>query len=71
MLFRSRVGSPAHLAVWTSEHVGVQSEAAGLSSWSTDARSGTPLLPDLSPDATLPQCRQTVRAGQIIFDTFD
>ncbi|SDC17246.1 hypothetical protein SAMN05216410_1322 [Sanguibacter gelidistatuariae] len=66
-----RLGSPAHLAVWTSEHVGVQSEAAGLSSWSTDARSGTPLLPDLSPDAALPQCRQTVRAGQVIFDTFD
>lgn len=66
-----RLGSPAHLAVWTSEHVGVQSEAAGLSSWSTDARSGTPLLPDLSPDATLPQCRQTVRSGHVIFDTFD
>lgn len=66
-----RVGSPAHLAVWTSEHVGVQSEAAGLSSWSTDARSGTPLLPDLSPGAALPQCRQTVRSGHVIFDTFD
>ncbi len=66
-----RVGSPAHLAVWTSEHVGVQSEAAGLSSWSTDARSGTPLLPDLSLEAALPTCRQTVRSGQVIFDTFD
>lgn len=66
-----RVGSPAHLAVWSSEHVGVQSEAAGLSSWSTDARSGTPLLPDLSPEADLPTCRQTVRGGRVIFDTFD
>lgn len=66
-----RVGSPAHLAVWRSEHVGVQSEAPGLSTWSTDARSGIPLLPDLSDPGSAPECVQTVRAGVAIFDTLD
>lgn len=66
-----RVGSPAHLAVWRAEHVGVQSEASGLSSWSTDARSGTPLLPDLSPDAAEPRCLHTMRAGVPLFDVLD
>lgn len=63
-----RVGAPAHLAVWRSEQVGVQSEAAGLSSWSTDARSGTPLLPDLTDPASAPTCLMTLRAGRPIYD---
>ncbi|MBI9116155.1 amidohydrolase family protein [Sanguibacter suaedae] len=63
-----RVGAPAHLAVWRAEHVGVQSEAAGLSTWSTDARSGTPLLPDLRADAPLPECLHTLRAGVVLHD---
>lgn len=66
-----RVGSPAHLAVWRAEHLGVQSEAAGLSSWSTDARSGTPLLPDLSEGAEPPTCLHTMRDGVPIFDELD
>ena len=66
-----RVGSPAHLAVWRSEHLGVQSEATGLSSWSTDARSGTPLLPDLGEDAAPPRCLHTMRDGVPLFDLFD
>lgn len=66
-----RIGAPAHLAVWRAEHVAVQGGAGTVSSWSTDARSGTPLLPDLSPGAPRPTCLQTVRAGIPIFDTFD
>ncbi|MEP7765990.1 amidohydrolase family protein [Sanguibacter sp. 25GB23B1] len=66
-----RVGSPAHLAVWRAEHLGVQSEAPGLSSWSTDARAGTPLLPDLSDGAGAPQCLHTMRDGVPIFDLLD
>ncbi|MEK8229004.1 amidohydrolase family protein [Oerskovia sp. M15] len=37
-----RVGSPAHLAVWRAEHLAVQGTGTSVSSWSTDARSGTP-----------------------------
>ena len=66
-----RVGSPAHLAVWRAEHLGVQSEASGLSSWSTDARAGTPLLPDLGEDAVPPRCLHTMRDGVPLFDLFD
>ena len=66
-----RVGSPAHLAVWRAEHLGVQSEASGLSTWSTDARAGTPLLPDLSEDAAPPRCLHTLRDGEPIFDLLD
>ena len=63
-----RVGAPAHLAVWRAEQVTVQSEASGLSSWSTDARSGTPLLPDLTDPETYPECVMTLRAGRPVYD---
>ena len=53
-----RIGAPAHLAVWHSEHLAVQGPVPGggpdagrRSTWSTDARAGTPLLPDLGADA--------------------
>ncbi len=65
-----RVGAPAHLAVWRAQSYGVRSSGRGLSSWSAEARSGQPVLPDLSPDAPAPQCLQTVRAGVPIYDTF-
>ena len=63
-----RVGAPAHLAVWRAEQVTVQSEASGLSSWSTDARSGTPLLPDLTDPEAYPECVMTLRAGRPVYD---
>lgn len=63
-----RVGAPAHLAVWRAEQLVVQGASGEVSAWSTDARSGTPLLPDLSPDAAAPECLRTVRAGVTIFD---
>ncbi|OLT49505.1 amidohydrolase [Cellulosimicrobium sp. CUA-896] len=67
-----RVGAPAHLAVWEAEHLAVQGPLGRTaSSWSTDARAGTPLLPELGGDAPRPTCRQTVRDGIVLFDTFD
>ena len=61
-----RVGAPAHLAVWRAEHLVVQ--ASRTSSWSADARAGSPLLPDLGPDEPAPQCLRTVRAGVVLHD---
>ncbi|MFC8798395.1 amidohydrolase [Promicromonospora sp. NPDC057138] len=65
-----RVGAPAHLAVWRAERLGVQAAPGRLSSWSEEARAGTPLLPDLSPDAPEPECLHTLRDGTILHDTF-
>lgn len=65
-----RVGAPAHLAVWRAEHLGVQAAPGRLSSWSEEARAGTPLLPDLSPEAVEPECLHTMRDGVILHDTF-
>ncbi len=64
-----RVGAPAHLAVWRAEHLAVQGAGGRVSAWSTDARAGTPLLPDLGPDAPTPRCVRTVRAGVVLHDT--
>jgi len=66
-----RVGSSAHLAVWRAEHLVVQGASGEVSAWSTDARAGTPLLPDLSHDAPAPVCVRTVRDGVTIFDALD
>ncbi|GGM28204.1 amidohydrolase [Promicromonospora citrea] len=65
-----RVGAPAHLAVWRTERLGVQAAPGRLASWSEEARAGTPLLPDLSPDAPEPECLHTLRDGVVIHDTF-
>lgn len=66
-----RVGAPAHLAVWQGEHLVVQGALGRqTSSWSTDARAGQPLLPELGPDVPRPRCLQTVRAGVPLYDTF-
>lgn len=65
-----RVGSPAHLAVWRAENLTVQAAEGQFSSWSTDARAGIPLLPDLGPDAPAPVCLRTVRGGVVLHDTF-
>ncbi|KQS97245.1 amidohydrolase [Cellulomonas sp. Leaf395] len=63
-----RVGAPAHLAVWRAEHLTVQAAEGRFSSWSTDARAGIPLLPDLAPDAPDPVCLRTVRGGVVLHD---
>jgi predicted amidohydrolase YtcJ len=66
-----RVGAPAHLAVWRAEHLAVQGSGGRGSGWSTDARAGTPLLPDLDPQAVPPRCVRTVRDGVVLHDEFD
>jgi predicted amidohydrolase YtcJ len=63
-----RLGAPAHLAVWRADHLVVQGGAGRVSSWSTDARAGTPLLPELGPDAAPPVCLRTLRDGVVIHD---
>lgn len=65
-----RVGAPAHLAVWRADTLVVQVPEGTLPTWSTDARAGTPLLPDLSDPESRPECLRTVRDGVVIFDTF-
>lgn len=64
-----RVGSPAHLAVWRSEHLTVQAGRGQLTAWSAEARAGQPLLPDLSADVPPPVCLRTVRGGTVLHDT--
>lgn len=66
-----RVGAPAHLAVWRAEHLTVEPGQGRLSTWSPEARAGTPLLPDLAPDAPAPVCLRTVRGGVTIHDALD
>nr|WP_194719792.1 amidohydrolase family protein [Cellulosimicrobium arenosum] len=64
-----RVGAPAHLAVWQAEHLVVQGALGRTtSSWSTDARAGQPLLPELGTDVARPVCVQSVRAGVVLHD---
>src|SRR5690606_3832519 len=40
-----RLGAPASLAIWRVESLAVQAPDARVAAWSTDPRSGTPLLP--------------------------
>lgn len=63
-----RLGAPAHLAVWRAEHLVVQAGDGRVSAWSTDARAGTPLLPELGPDITPPVCLRTLRDGVVVHD---
>ncbi|MEX5271319.1 amidohydrolase [Kocuria sabuli] len=59
-------GTPATFAVWDVESLMVQQAEGTGSSWSTDPRARTPLLPAL--DGTeLPVCRQTVLDGVELF----
>lgn len=63
-----RVGSPAHLAFWDAPRLAVQGPERMFSSWSTDARAGIALLPDLAPDSVAPRCVRTMRAGVVLHD---
>ncbi|GHG14775.1 amidohydrolase [Streptomyces zaomyceticus] len=60
-------GAPADYAVWRTEELVVQAPDDRVARWSTDPRSGTPGLPDLSPGADLPVCLRTVVHGQSVF----
>lgn len=58
-------GSEATFAIWAASELAVQTPDARVSSWSTDARAGTPMLPVL--EDSLPTCLGTVRRGRTIF----
>ncbi|WP_432505031.1 amidohydrolase [Kineococcus arenarius] len=63
-----RPGAPATYAVWEAGDLLVQAPDRRLSGWSTDARSGTPGLPDLTPGAGAPRCLRTVVDGAVVHD---
>ncbi|ATL26184.1 amidohydrolase [Streptomyces formicae] len=60
-------GAPADYAVWRTADLVVQAPDDRVARWSTDPRSGTPGLPDLSPGAELPACLRTVVGGRPVF----
>jgi predicted amidohydrolase YtcJ len=60
-------GAPADYAVWRTDELVVQAPDDRVARWSTDPRSGTPGLPDLSPGTDLPVCLRTVVAGRTVF----
>ncbi|MET7620886.1 amidohydrolase [Streptomyces sp. NPDC005408] len=61
-------GAPADYALWRTEELVVQAPDDRVARWSTDPRSGTPGLPDLTPGAELPVCLRTVVFGQTVFE---
>ena len=61
-------GAPADYAVWRTGELVVQAPDERVARWSTDPRSGTPGLPDLSPNAPLPECLRTVVGGRVLHD---
>ncbi|UUU20626.1 amidohydrolase [Streptomyces sp. DSM 40750] len=60
-------GAPADYAVWRTGELVVQAPDDRVARWSTDPRSGTPGLPDLSPGTDLPVCLRTVVGGRTVF----
>lgn len=63
-----RPGAPATYAVWDVAELVVQAPDRRLSGWSTDARSGTPGLPDMGPGAVEPVCLRTAVEGAVVHD---
>ncbi|MEU1782088.1 amidohydrolase [Streptomyces abikoensis] len=59
-------GAPADYAVWETGDLVVQVPDSRVANWSTDPRSGTPGLPDLTPGAPLPVCLRTVVGGRTV-----
>ncbi|MFF4793543.1 amidohydrolase [Streptomyces sp. NPDC001276] len=60
-------GAPADYAVWRTGDLVVQAPDDRVARWSTDPRSGTPGLPDLTPGGDLPVCLRTVVGGRTVF----
>ncbi|WP_406433478.1 amidohydrolase [Streptomyces sp. NBC_00631] len=60
-------GAPADYAVWRTAELVVQAPDDRVARWSTDPRSGTPGLPDLTPGHELPVCLRTVVGGRTVF----
>jgi predicted amidohydrolase YtcJ len=63
------LGLPATFAVWKVGDLVVQAPDDRIQTWSTDPRSGTPGLPDLSPGTATPTCQRTVVRGRTVFDS--
>lgn len=63
------LGLPATFAVWEVGDLVVQAPDDRIQTWSTDPRSGTPGLPDLSPGQSAPTCQRTVVRGRTVFDS--
>jgi predicted amidohydrolase YtcJ len=61
-------GAAATFAVWEASELVVQAPDDRIQAWSTDPRSGTPGLPDLTPGRPLPRCLRTVVAGAVAHD---
>lgn len=59
-------GAEATFAVWETGDLVVQAADSRISAWSTDERSGTPGLPDLTPGTPLPVCRTAVLRGRVV-----
>ncbi|MBW8737537.1 MAG: amidohydrolase [Streptomyces turgidiscabies] len=60
-------GAPADYALWRTDALVVQAPDDRVARWSTDPRSGTPGLPDLTPGTDLPVCLRTVVGGRTVF----
>jgi hypothetical protein len=54
--------------VWSPGELVVQAPDDRVQAWSTDPRSGTQGLPDLTPGRETPRCLLTVVAGRVAFD---
>ncbi len=61
-------GAAATFAVWEPSDLLVQTPDARVAGWSTDVRSGTPGLPDLTPGVAAPSCLRTVVDGRVVHD---
>lgn len=61
-------GQRAALAVWEAGDLAVQAPDERVAGWSTDPRSGTPVLPVLAPEGPSPECLLTMLDGEVIFD---
>lgn len=59
-------GAPADYAIWRTGELIVQVPDTRVAGWSTDPRSGTPGLPDLTPGGQLPVCVRTVVGGRTV-----
>jgi predicted amidohydrolase YtcJ len=62
------LGAPATFAAWEAGEVVVQAPDERVQAWSTDPRSGTPGLPDLTPGVPAPRCLRTLVRGRVVFD---
>ncbi|MCM2393456.1 amidohydrolase [Streptomyces albipurpureus] len=61
-------GAAADYALWRTGELVVQAPDDRVARWSTDPRSGTPGLPDLTPGGELPVCLRTVVSGETVFN---